>query len=287
MNLISDIAKRLTTVYEPQEAHAVARTLLEDGFDLCQTDILMGKDSEFSAKQRTRLEKCVARLLQGEPVQYVTGRAWFLNRCFRVGPGCLIPRPETEDLVKNIIATETGETSLHVLDIGTGSGCIAVSLALELGEKTMVEAWEVSPQALRIAQSNAALLGPKVSFRQCDVLAETSSTLSAVVGAASFDLIVSNPPYVRQLEKNAMHANVLKHEPHLALFVPDDNPLLFYRAIALLALRLLCHGGRLYFECNRHTIEQAAEMLDEMGFSNIRFITDRFGVRRHLTAIHP
>lgn len=287
MNILQDIARRLQAVYPAGEARAAARVLMEDGFRLSQTDILMGKDSELSAEQRLCVEKCVRRLLAGEPVQYVTGQCLFLGRPFSVRPGCLIPRPETEDLVAAIVGNAQRcieangpEHPLRVLDIGTGSGCIAVSLALELGEAACVEAWDVSPEALQIARENAEKLHATVSFRLADVLKTPDSS-------ALFDLIVSNPPYVRELEKADMEANVLQHEPHLALFVPDDDPLLFYRAIGNHALRHLVSGGQLWLETNRYLITDTADLLESMGFLQIETLTDRYGHPRHLKAIRP
>lgn len=287
MNILQDIARRLQAIYPSGEARAVARILLEDGFLLSQTDILLGKDSELSAEQRCRLEKCVQRLLAGEPVQYVTGTCFFLGRPFSVRPGCLIPRPETEDLVSAIVDfvkqhpnADKQERPLRILDIGTGSGCIAVSLASELGASAQVEAWDVSEDALKIAEENAKKLHSTVNFRLVDVLQSPDPS-------ASFDLIVSNPPYVRELEKADMEANVLEHEPALALFVPDDDPLLFYRSIANYAFRHLTPGGTLWFETNRYLITDTAHLLKRIGFPQIETITDRFGHPRHLKATRP
>lgn len=287
MNILQDIARRLQAVYPAGEARAVARILMEDGFRLSQTDILMGKDNELSAEQRLCVEKCVRRLLAGEPVQYVTGQCLFLGRPFSVRPGCLIPRPETEDLVaamvenaKRRIEADGQEHPLRVLDIGTGSGCIAVSLALELGEAACVKAWDISPEALEIACENARKLHATVSFRLADILKNPDSS-------ALFDLIVSNPPYVREQEKADMEANVLQHEPHLALFVPDNDPLLFYRSIGNHALRHLVSGGQLWLETNRYLITDTADLLESMGFLQIETLTDRYGHPRHLKAIRP
>ncbi|MEE1222245.1 MAG: peptide chain release factor N(5)-glutamine methyltransferase [Bacteroidaceae bacterium] len=287
MNILQDIARRLQAIYPSGEARAVARILLEDGFLLSQTDILLGKDSELSAEQRCRLEKCVQRLLAGEPVQYVTGTCFFLGRPFSVRPGCLIPRPETEDLVAAIVNfvkqhpnADKQERPLRILDIGTGSGCIAVSLASELGASAQVEAWDISTDALAIARENAEKFQSTVSFQQVDVLKTPDSSVF-------FDLIVSNPPYVRELEKADMEANVLEHEPALALFVPDDDPLLFYRSIANYAFRHLTPGGTLWFETNRYLITDTAQLLKRIGFPQIETITDRFGHPRHLKAIRP
>lgn len=287
MNILQDIARRLQAVYPAGEARAVARILMEDGFRLSQTDILMGKDNELSAEQRLCVEKCVRRLLAGEPMQYVTGQCLFLGRPFSVRPGCLIPRPETEDLVaaivenaKRRIEADGQEHPLRVLDIGTGSGCIAVSLALELGEAACVEAWDISPEALEIARDNARRLHSTVSFRLADILKNPDSS-------ALFDLIVSNPPYVREQEKADMEANVLQHEPHLALFVPDNDPLLFYRSIGNYALSHLVSGGQLWLETNRYLITDTADLLKSMGFLQIETLTDRYGHPRHLKAIRP
>ncbi len=288
MNILQSIAQSLHPLYDKGEAHAVARTLLEDGFGLTQTDILMGKDSKLSAQEREELEKSVHRLLQGEPVQYVTGRAWFMGRSFSVRPGCLIPRPETEDLVEAIVQDYEAlksedslpDTPLRVLDIGTGSGCIAISLSLALGRQARVEAWDVSEEALRIASENAQRLEADVTFCWQDVLSPSLSQ-------EQWDIIVSNPPYIPPGEMAEMERNVLDFEPHMALFVPENDPLLFYRHIATYALRTLKPGGQLWFETNRYKTNHVIEMLDEMGFFCIKKANDRFGHPRHLQAQKP
>ena len=265
MNILTQTARRLQSVYPESEAKAMARIVLEDRFGLSQTDILLGKDSELSADDRTELENIVDRLIHEEPLQYVLGFTRFCGHRFTVRPGCLIPRPETEELVRLAERYEG-----NILDIGTGSGCIAISLALSGKEVT---AWDISDEALLIARENAQSLGAKVSFEKKDILhIEGENRL--------WDIIVSNPPYVRQSEAKDMKANVLNHEPHLALFVPDADPLLFYRAIADFCLTHLKKGGFLLLEISQWLGSETAELLREKGFTEIKVLKDQFGINR-------
>lgn len=291
-----DICQRLTPMYGPQEAKAMTRMLLEDLFSLSFADILCGATEHLSDADTLRLQQSVARLLDAEPLQYVTGTAFFCGHPFHVAPGVLIPRPETEWIVDTAVNLVTASAP-RILDIGTGSGCIATSISLALVDKhCYTEAWDISEDALRIAADNAERLGADVKFRRRDALrleedfpAEENQSGAEVLiadnaSSASWDVIVSNPPYICNREAADMHANVLRHEPHLALFVPDTDPLLFYRAIASYAMRSLRKGGWLLFECNTLYAHDTAQMASNMGFATSVVEDDCFGKPRFVKA---
>ena len=337
--------KRLTAIYNEREAQAIVRTVLDALFGMSLTDICLGKVTQLSADDTTRLEKIMQRLEKSEPVQYVLGAEWFAGRLFDVAPGVLIPRPETEDLVKwacdeakekekednskeergkeekeiskkgeapqkeeqllssplkeeeeglrkgkdasqkeeqhlssllksNKEVSEKGEEVPHpsILDIGTGSGCIAITVALALPQ-ARVTAWDISPDALAIAAGNAHRLGASVRFEHQDAL-------SAPDDEERWDVIVSNPPYICDRERADMSDNVLSYEPELALFVPDSDPLLFYRAIARYASKALKPGGRLLFETNTAYAHEVAQTMADEGFTAIEVRNDCFGKPR-------
>ena len=335
--------KRLTAIYNEREAQAIVRTVLDAMFGMSLTDICLGKVTQLSADDTTRLEKIMQRLEKSEPVQYVLGAEWFAGRLFDVAPGVLIPRPETEDLVKwacdeakekednskeergkeekevskkgeapqkeeqplssllkeekeglrkgkdasqkeeqhlssllksNKEVSEKGEEVPHplILDIGTGSGCIAITVALALPQ-ARVTAWDISPDALAIAAGNAHRLGASVRFEHQDAL-------SAPDDEERWDVIVSNPPYICDRERADMSDNVLSYEPELALFVPDSDPLLFYRAIARYASKALKPGGRLLFETNTAYAHEVAQAMADEGFTAIEVRNDCFGKPR-------
>ena len=291
-----DICQRLTPLYGQQEAKAMTRMLLEDLFSLSFADILCGATEHLSDADTLRLQQSVARLLDAEPLQYVTGTAFFCGHPFHVAPGVLIPRPETEWIVDTAVGIVTASAP-RILDIGTGSGCIATSISLALVDKhCYTEAWDISEDALRIAADNAERLGADVKFRRRDALrleedfpAEENQSGAEVLiadnaSSASWDVIVSNPPYICNREAADMHANVLRHEPHLALFVPDTDPLLFYRAIASYAMRSLRKGGWLLFECNTLYAHDTAQMASDMGFATSVVEDDCFGKPRFVKA---
>lgn len=265
-----DIIRRLLPVCGQGEARAVARLVLEERFGLSLTDIALGKVNDFSREDLEELEKIMVRLENHEPVQYVLGWQWFCGNRFHVAPGVLIPRPETELLVENCGVTDS---SCRVLDIGTGSGCIAISIALR--HRCYVEAMDISDKALHIAQGNAVNLGAEVSFRKADILKWREWHTPAMVGR--YDIIVSNPPYICRKEAAEMERNVLDHEPETALFVPDDDPLLFYRAIAEFGREALSAGGRIAFEINRAYGSEVCRMLSALGYSDAEIIDDQFG----------
>lgn len=337
--------KRLTAIYNEREAQAIVRTVLDALFGMSLTDICLGKVTQLSADDTTRLEKIMQRLEKSEPVQYVLGAEWFAGRLFDVAPGVLIPRPETEDLVKwacdeakekekednskeergkeekevskkrealkkeeqplssplkeekeglrkgedasqkeeqllssllknNNEVSEKGEEAPHpsILDIGTGSGCIAITVALALPQ-AHVTAWDISTDALAIAAGNAHRLGASVRFEHQDAL-------SAPDDEERWDVIVSNPPYICDKERADMSDNVLSYEPELALFVPDSDPLLFYRAIAHYASKALKPGGRLLFETNTAYTHEVAQAMADEGFTAIEVRNDCFGEPR-------
>lgn len=281
----SEIWHRIATSYEDGEARAIARILIEELFGLSYTDIVCGATDQLSADDTLRLDTAVRRIEQGEPLQHVLGYADFCGNHFGVNASVLIPRPETEWLVDegerlmNSASNAAPSAPKRILDIGTGSGCIAISLKLRLGE-AYVEAWDISEEALHTAESNAKALKAEVAFCKRDALRAEESV-------APWDLIVSNPPYICDSERADMDDNVLLHEPHTALFVPDDDPLRFYRAIARYALRSLSNGGSLLFECNTRYAEATGEMMREMGFEDVTVNDDCFGLPRFVKGSSP
>lgn len=329
--------KRLTVIYNEREAQAIVRTVLDALFGMSLTDICLGKVTQLSADDTTRLEKIMQRLEKSEPVQYVIGAEWFAGRLFSVAPGVLIPRPETEALVqwacdeakekekednskeergeeeegsrkgegskkdeapkkeeaqrkedaskkeeqllsspskeeKEGLRKEEEAPHPSILDIGTGSGCIAITVALALPQ-AHVTAWDISTDALAIAAGNAHRLGASVRFEHQDAL-------SAPDDKERWDVIVSNPPYICDRERADMSDNVLSYEPELALFVPDSDPLLFYRAIARYASKALKPDGRLLFETNTAYAHEVAQAMADEGFTAIEVRNDCFGKPR-------
>lgn len=272
---IRELAARLKQ-YDEQEARSIVRLLLYDCFGMTMTDICTGALEHMSSGDVKRLEQYMQRLEQGEPVQYVTGKTVFCGRDFHVEKGVLIPRPETEELCELIINGNT-VAAPRILDIGTGSGCIAITLASELPHST-VSAWDVSEDALRIASGNADNIKTHVVFEKKDILKARHD------GDNDFDIIVSNPPYICDKEAADMEPHVLCHEPHLALFVPDDNPLLFYRSITQYAATALSPLGMLYFEINPIYADALKEMICSYGFDNVMIHDDQFGKHRFISA---
>ena len=262
-----ELWKPLTKLYDAREAKAIARLVMEDRFGLTMADVLCGKTGDDAV-----LRHIQQRLLQGEPVQYVLGVAEFGGRQFRVAPGVLIPRPETLELCQWV----EEERGITILDIGTGSGCIACTLAAELPE-AQVTAWDISETALAIAQENAKRTNVHVSFEQVDAL-------NIPLTPDKWDIIISNPPYVCEQERAAMERHVLDYEPSLALFVPDDDPLLFYRAIADYARQSLTAGGSLFFEINPLYAEQLKSLLSAMSYHHIEVRDDLYGKPRMIKA---
>lgn len=263
--IVAYIRSRLQPYYTAEEVSALSRIVCCDLLGQAPTDYYLGKDIVLSSKKEQELEDILQRLSRFEPLQYIEGRTLFLGRELWVAPGVLIPRPETEELVELMLKEIPADA--RILDVGTGSGCIAISLAKELPD-ALVTAWDVSPEALSVARVNARKLQANVRFVECDVLA------CQVDEVGLYDVIVSNPPYVTEAEKADMEPNVLQWEPSLALFVPDDDPLRFYRRIAVLGRDMLADGGRLYFEINRAYGREMVEMLRTMGYVGVRVEKD-------------
>ena len=274
--------KPLTRIYATGEAKAVALFVMELKYGFSLTDVLCGKTETLDENALFCIQE---RLMQGEPVQYVIGKAEFGPRLFHVEPGVLIPRPETYELCQWVIKRgergerrEEGEEDRieKILDIGTGSGCIACTLAAEI-PNAQVTAWDISDDALRTAAENAKRTNVHVTFQKRDILHLPHTT-------EVFDVIVSNPPYIKEAERNEMSKNVLEHEPPLALFVPDDDPLLFYRAISKYAQKALKPHGSLFFEINPQHADDIQQLLRAMSFSDIEIRADQFGKKRFIHA---
>lgn len=326
MKTYQQLWQSLTPLYDAGEAQAIVRTVLDVKYGMTLTDIICGKVNELSADEGKKLEEIVYRLQKGEPVQYVLGEADFAGRPFHVEPGVLIPRPETAELCqwiekdmieKSIVSSEdspedssgnspqaTDDAKL-ILDICTGSGCIAITLGLNI-PNSEVTGWDISEDALRIAQGNVEMMkAENVRIEHQDALAlpkaaETDNEKmkgnddkevvkpkgeAKTPSTQKWDLIVSNPPYICEKEKADMEKNVLEHEPSLALFVPDEDPLKFYRAIAEYASSALKSGGALYFEINPIYEKETREMLLKLDFKDIETKEDAFGKKRMMRAI--
>lgn len=329
MKTYQQLWQSLTPLYDTGEAQAIVRTVLDVEYGMTLTDIICGKVNELSADEGRKLEEIIIRLQKGEPVQYVLGEADFAGRPFHVEPGVLIPRPETAELCqwiekdmieKSIVSSgDSSEDSPEdssgnspqatddaklILDICTGSGCIAITLGLNI-PNSEVTGWDISEDALRIAQGNVEMLKARnVRIEYQDALAlqkaaETDNEKMKVnadkevvkpkgeakaPSTQKWDMIVSNPPYICEKEKADMEKNVLEHEPSIALFVPDENPLKFYRAIAEYASSALKPGGALYFEINPIYEKETRKMLEELGFKDIETKEDAFGKKRMMRA---
>ena len=277
----------LTPLYDAGEAQAIVRTVLDVEYGMTLTDIICGKVNELSSDEERNLEEIIIRLQNGEPVQYVLGEADFAGRTFHVEPGVLIPRPETAELcqwVEEDASSLEADESKQILDICTGSGCIAITLGLTI-PNSEVTGWDISEDALRIAQGNVEMLkagNVRIEYQDALMLpkaAEAESSLSK-----GWNIIVSNPPYICEKEKADMEKNVLEHEPSIALFVPDEDPLKFYRAIAEYASSALKSEGALYFEINPIYEKETREMLEELGFKDIETKEDAFGKKRMMKA---
>ena len=326
MKTYQQLWQSLTPLYDAGEAQAIVRTVLDVKYGMTLTNIICGKVNELSADEERKLEEIIIRLQKGEPVQYVLGEADFAGKTFHVEPGVLIPRPETAELCqwiekdmieKSIVSSEdspedssgnspqaTDDAKL-ILDICTGSGCIAITLGLNI-PNSEVTGWDISEDALRIAQGNVEMMkAGNVRIEHQDALAlpkaaETDNEKmkgnddkevvkpkgeAKTPSTQKWDLIVSNPPYICEKEKADMEKNVLEHEPSLALFVPDEDPLKFYRAIAEYASSALKSGGALYFEINPIYEKETREMLLKLDFKDIETKEDAFGKKRMMRAI--
>ena len=325
MKTYQQLWQSLTPLYDAGEAQAIVRTVLDVKYGMTLTDIICGKVNEISADEERKLEEIIIRLQKGEPVQYVLGEADFAGRPFHVEPGVLIPRPETAELCqwiekdmieKSIVSSgdssedssgnspQATDDARRILDICTGSGCIAITLGLNI-PNSEVTGWDISEDALRIAQGNVEMMkAGNVRIEHQDALtlpkaAETDNEKmkgnddkevvkpkgeAKTPSTQKWDLIVSNPPYICEKEKADMEKNVLEHEPSLALFVPDEDPLKFYRAIAEYASSALKSGGALYFEINPIYEKETREMLLKLDFKDIETKEDAFGKKRMMRA---
>lgn len=263
-----DIRRQLATLYDSREAQAMGFLLLEEGCGLSQADVLIGKDDAISEADEAWLHQAMGRLMKGEPIQYVMGHTDFCELRIDVGKGVLIPRQETEELVKAVKECDPAT----ILDIGTGSGCIALALKQRFPQ-AKVTAMDISKEALTIARNNAERLGLDITFEQKDIFKVTPEP-------NQFDLIVSNPPYVCEEERKEMERHVVDYEPKVALFVPDDHPLLFYEAITTYAATALTNGGMLAFETNRRFAHEVCALMADAGFSNIKLKRDMFNNER-------
>ena len=257
----------LQGVYDKEEVHCFFYILCDFFLQYSRFEVSMSQDTVVSAKNITVFEKALLRLKNQEPIQYILGTTEFYGLTFKVNEHTLIPRPETEELVDWVLSNlHDQDRVLDILDIGTGSGCIAISLAKNI-PTARVSGIDISEKTLEVAQENAVKNQVLVSFCKKDIL-ETTALKN------KYDVMVSNPPYVRQLEKKAMNANVLDYEPGLALFVPNEDPLLFYRKIAQLALVSLQTRGWLYFEINEYLSKEMDVLLKDIGFANIEIKKD-------------
>ena len=272
------IRQELSGLYPDTETAAIAKWILTDVFHLSTLDLYAGKDMNFSAEMQSRAEDILCRLKRYEPIQYIIGETTFCGLPFEVTPAVLIPRPETIELVDWIV-TDHPQAGVRVLDIGTGSGCIPVSLARRLAD-ARVYAWDISTEALKVAERNAQKNGVEVCFSKVDVLQHD-------IPDTPVDVLVSNPPYIGDSERVNMDLNVLDWEPELALFVPDSDPLLFYRRIADVGLQLLTEGGSLYFEINQLYGEETRQLLVDKGYLSVELRKDLSANDRMIKAIRP
>ncbi|WP_231491815.1 peptide chain release factor N(5)-glutamine methyltransferase [Pedobacter sp. Leaf170] len=273
-DLEKEYLQSLKDLYGAEEAKALFILSTSNIVKLTQSEILLKQDKVITVKQSDKLLKILEDLKMGKPIQHILGEAYFYNLPFRVNENVLVPRPETEELVGWIV-TEVKQTKKSLIDIGTGSGCIAVSLKKNLSHLD-VSALDVSEKALTVAQENANLNQAEINFIEADILSYTTSE--------TYDIIVSNPPYIRELEKADMHQNVLEHEPHRALFVSNENPLIFYNAIADFALTNLNPNGYLFFEINEFLWAETLQILIDKQFKNIELRKDMQGKDRMIMA---
>lgn len=273
-----DLKKNLQSVYDEREAAAIAHELLNHVTGLNKLDRLMQKDTELTDQQEIKYAAAAQKLLAGVPMQYVIGIAWFMEREFEVNEHVLIPRPETEELVYWIVQDYKGNDKIDILDIGTGSGVIPVSLKLAMPDAT-VSAIDISEQALEVAARNAEWHHAEIAFAGMDILDPEQQNNTGI-----YDVIVSNPPYIPLSEKENMHVNVKDHEPSLALFVPSDDPQLFYRAIAQYGKSHLKAGGVIYCEVEATQGPETKRVFEQMGYGKVELRKDMHDNWRMLKA---
>lgn len=276
---IQKIKEVLSPLYSTGEIKNIIRIIFENIKNYSQVDIIMNQDEILSQFIKDKVDMILKRLVNHEPIQYIFNEAYFQGLTLKVTPDTLIPRPETEELI-DIIVKENNQSDLHVLDIGTGSGAIAIALAKSL-KFPIVDAIDISQKAIDIAQENAKAHKVKINFFIRDILSAEIPTNSV------YDIIVSNPPYITLREKDSMEPNVLDYEPHTALFVPDNDPLMFYRAITHYAVYALNPGGRIYFEINSLYGKETAKLLSDNNFIDVDIIKDMYGLDRFVSAAKP
>lgn len=276
---IQKIKEVLSPLYSTGEIKNIVRIIFENIKNYSQVDIIMNQDEILSQFIKDKVDMILKRLVNHEPIQYIFNEAYFQGLTLKVTPDTLIPRPETEELI-DIIVKENNQSDLHVLDIGTGSGAIAIALAKSL-KFPIVDAIDISQKAIDIAQENAKAHKVKINFFIRDILSAEIPTNSV------YDIIVSNPPYITLREKDSMEPNVLDYEPHTALFVPDNDPLMFYRAITHYAVYALNPGGRIYFEINSLYGKETAKLLSDNNFIDVDIIKDMYGLDRFVSAAKP
>jgi len=268
-----ETTKRLEKFYDTKEAENISFVLLEDLFRISREDVMLAVDNLIDEK---KLENAISRLQNMEPVQYVTGVTYFFGRKFNVREGVLIPRPETEELV-DLVIRQNEMSNPKVLDVGVGSGCIAISLALEIGGE--VHGSDVSTDAIQLARWNAKKMDAEVNFILSDIMKEQGPV-------TNLDILVSNPPYIPERDKRMMFQNVLDYEPHVALFVPESDPLKFYKRIAQEGKRSLSTGGKLYFEIHEKFGAEVKELLVGLGYSLVKIYKDMQGKDRMISAVN-
>ena len=273
------LTQKLLALYPPNEAKLLAQMLVEFITGLSYPQMVLNTQYQLSKEQENQLEAASGRLLQGEPIQYVTGKAHFAGMELNVSGSVLIPRPETEELTDLIIQSEK-DTGMKILDIGTGSGCIAITLMLRLKDG-VVTAADISKQAIDVARENAKLLEADIHFLVADTFNFPVTQLPRQ------DIIVSNPPYIPERDKKEMHENVIGHEPSVALFVPNEDPLKFYRQILGLSPLLLVPGGRIYFEIHEAYGPEVASLAKKLGMRDIEIFKDLNGKDRMFRCVFP
>lgn len=278
--IIRHFREELSQIYDTHEAFQFVWLIFDHLHGWSKTDMMLRDDTKLTVSDHLFVQKALERLKNHEPIQYILGTTEFFGLLFDVNSSVLVPRPETEELVEWIIESVNPGKSPRILDIGAGSGCIAIALAKHL-PKSSVTAWDISPEAIKTAEKNARKNQVAVSFELRDVLQINSEEM------AQFDIIVSNPPYVRDSEKELMKENVLNHEPHLALFVKNHDPLLFYRKIAGLAAKSLPADGLLFFEINRDLGQETMDLLADKGFREMELRKDLSGNYRMLKGLAP
>ena len=276
--------EELDALFGENEVSSFFNILIKHHYDLERITLVLEPDFILSKADEQPLFHALSRLKNEEPIQYIIGKTEFLGMPFKVNKYTLIPRPETEELVTfimNSVSSRTVDRPIKIIDIGTGSGCIAITLAKKV-KNAEVYALDISEEALIMAKENAELNNVDVKFIKDDIL----NVLQAehVLESHKFDIVVSNPPYVRELEKKEIKNNVLSYEPHLALFVQNEDPLIFYKAISKFAVDNLTDNGIMFFEINQYLGNQMTELLEDFGFNNVELLQDLFGNDRFIKA---